>query len=93
MAQEDGTTRIRAICEATLRRNWRQGERPGDGVPFGYTCPSPGHYPWQWFWDSCFTASVWRRFDPARAREELESLLRSQRPDGLSGTPSSGTRR
>ncbi len=76
---------IRFECEATLRRNWRQGTRPADGVPFAYTRPSPGHYPFQWYWDSCFCAGVWRRFDPGRARAELESLLAAQREDGFIG--------
>ena len=47
--------------------------------------PAPSRYPWQWYWDSCFAAIVWRRFDPARARAELESLLAAQRPDGFIG--------
>ncbi|MDQ6774708.1 MAG: hypothetical protein M3071_00480 [Actinomycetota bacterium] len=90
---------IRALCEATLRQNWREGRRRLDGVPFAYTCPSPGHYPWQWYWDSCFTAVVWRHFDPSRSRRELESLLAAQRDDGFIGhttfwnTPLSGRRR
>jgi hypothetical protein len=68
-------------------------------VPFAYTCPSPGHYPWQWYWDSCFTAVAWRRFDPGRSRRELESLLSAQREDGFIGhtifwnTPLTGRRR
>jgi hypothetical protein len=65
--------------------NWREGTRASDGVRFAYTCPSPGHYPYQWYWDSCFTAIVWRRFDPDRARRELESLLAAQREDGFIG--------
>jgi hypothetical protein len=90
---------IYELCETTLRRNWRQGVRNGDGVPFAYTCPSPAHYPWQWYWDSCFTAIVWRRFDPRHARQELESLLAAQREDGFIGhtifwnTPLTGIRR
>ncbi len=76
---------IRALCEQTLRRSWREGARETDGVRFAYTRPSPGHYPFQWYWDSCFTAIVWRRFDPARARAELESLLAAQREDGFIG--------
>jgi hypothetical protein len=56
-----------------------------DGVPFAYTAPSPGHYPWQWYWDSCFTAIAWRHFDPTRSRRELESLLAAQRDDGFIG--------
>jgi len=91
--------RIRILCEATLRQNWREGVRSSDGVAFAYTCPSPGHYPWQWYWDSCFTAIAWRHFDPARGRRELESLLAAQRPDGFIGhtifwdRPLSGRRR
>jgi hypothetical protein len=74
---------VSALCERVLRRNWRSGER--DGVEYGYTSPSPGRYPWQWYWDSCFAAIVWRRFDPERARAELETLLAAQRPDGFIG--------
>jgi hypothetical protein len=90
---------IAALCEANLRRNWREGARAGDQTEFAYTSPSPGHYPWQWYWDSCFTAIVWRRFDAARARRELESLLAAQRADGFIGhtifwnTPLTGYRR
>jgi hypothetical protein len=77
--------RIVLDCEETLRRNWREGVRRADGTPFAYTRPSPGHYPFQWYWDSCWTAIVWRRFDAGRARTELESLLAAQREDGFIG--------
>jgi hypothetical protein len=86
-------------CERTLRQNWREGTHVTDGVPFAYTCPSPGHYPWQWYWDSCFSAISWRHFDRERSRRELESLLAAQRDDGFIGhtifwnTPLSGPRR
>jgi hypothetical protein len=70
-------------AERVLRQNWVVGRR-GE-TPFSYTEPSPGRYPWQWYWDSCFAAIVWRRFEPARARLELESLLAAQRPDGFIG--------
>jgi hypothetical protein len=76
---------IRDLCERILRGNWHEGVRRSDGVRFGYTRPSPRHYPFQWFWDSCFTAIVWRHFDATRARMELESLLAAQRPDGFIG--------
>ncbi len=72
-----------AIAERVLRGNWHQGER--DGTRFAYTRPSPSRYPWQWYWDSCFAAIVWRHFDPARARAELETLLAAQREDGFIG--------
>lgn len=71
------------IAERVLRANWLEGER--GGARFAYTRPSPGWYPWQWYWDSCFAAIAWRRFDPARSRAELETLLAAQRPDGFVG--------
>ncbi len=99
MLTDSHSSAIRRICEATLRTNWREGRRNGDGAAFAYTCPSPGHYPWQWYWDSCFAAITWRHFDRSRARRELESLLGAQRDDGFIGhtifweTPLNGARR
>ncbi len=90
---------LRALCEQTLRQNWREGVRSGDRAAFAYTCPSPGHYPWQWYWDSCFTAITWRHFDAERPRRELQSLLSAQDADGFIGhtifwdTPLNGPRR
>jgi hypothetical protein len=85
MPIESPTEELRRLCKATLDQNWREGLREGDRVAFAYTCPSPRHYPWQWYWDSCFTAVAWRHFDPERSRRELESLLAAQRPDGFIG--------
>jgi hypothetical protein len=99
MLAEEQRTELRARCEQTLSQNWREGVRPGDGARFAYTCPSPGHYPWQWYWDSCFTAIVWRHLDPGRSRAELESLLSAQDSEGFIGhtifwdTPLVGPRR
>ena len=74
---------IRQLCHGVLKASWAEGER--DGIPFGYTRPSPSKYPWQWYWDSCFAAIVWRRFEPERSRSELESILRGSREDGFVG--------
>ena len=71
------------LCESTLSRNWREGSLAG--TRFAYTAPSPGRYPWQWYWDSCFAAIAWRHFDRARSRAELMSLLSASRPDGFIG--------
>jgi hypothetical protein len=79
----DPAGRALELAEGVLRRNWLAGER--DGTRYAYTRPSPNRYPWQWYWDSCFAAIVWRRFDRERARAELESLLAAQRPDGFIG--------
>ncbi|EHN10813.1 hypothetical protein PAI11_22940 [Patulibacter medicamentivorans] len=69
---------VDALALATLRENWRSGEQRG--VRYGYTCPSTPRYRHQWHWDSCFSAIAWARFDPARAREELRTVLRSGDP-------------
>lgn len=82
-AADDPSRAALKIAERVLRRNWRAGER--DGVRYAYTQPSPHRYPWQWYWDSCFAAIVWRRFEPARARAELDSLLAAQGADGFIG--------
>lgn len=75
--------RVRGVCLRTLQRNWREGVR--DGVRYAYTAPSAERYPWQWYWDSCFTAVAWRRLDPPRARAELETLLAAATPEGFIG--------
>jgi hypothetical protein len=74
---------LTGLCRRTLEDNWREGER--DGVRYGYTAPSGGRYPWQWYWDSCFAAIAWRHLNPARARIELEGLLAAATPEGFIG--------
>jgi hypothetical protein len=99
MVPDAEVTEIRAQCRRVLEDNWRTGVRAADGVPFAYTCPAGGHYPWQWYWDSCFAAISRRGIDPGRSRRELESLLGAQRADGFIGhtifwnTPLTGIRR
>lgn len=77
------TSPLEHVCRGVLEANWREGIR--DGKRYAYTAPSPGRYPWQWYWDSCFTAIAWRNLDPPRARRELESLLSAAREDGFIG--------
>lgn len=78
-------TEVRSLCERTLTSNWAEGIHTPERIEFAYTRPSPTHYPWQWYWDSCFAAIAWRRFDAWRARRELETLLAAQRDDGFIG--------
>jgi hypothetical protein len=73
---------LEGLCHQTLASNWCEGER--DGVPYAFTRPSARTYPWQWYWDSCFHAIVWARFDASRSRRELETLLSVER-DGFIG--------
>jgi len=73
MTSEDIERRIAAACRAVLESNWREGSQGGHDYAFG--APSPGRYPWQWYWDSCFHAIVRRRYDRERSRRELSCLL------------------
>lgn len=64
---------LEAAARELLGANWREGAYWGRA--FGFSVPSPRSYPWQWYWDSCFHAIVRRRWEPGRARKELETLL------------------
>ena len=78
----DRVARLRAGAERLLRANWREGVHRS-GKPYAFTCPSARRYKHQWYWDSCFHAVAWSRFDPSRAREELRTLVRAMGPEGL----------
>ncbi len=75
--------RVRELCAETLASNWTEGDH--NGLPYAYTRPSPERYPWQWYWDSCFSAIAWRRFEPRRSLLELRTLLSAAREDGFIG--------
>lgn len=58
---------------AVLQKNWRGG----------FSIPCPILYPFQWFWDSGFIAIGLAHFDMPRAKEEIETLLKSQWSNGF----------
>jgi hypothetical protein len=74
---------IFAGARHVLEANWREGRNCD--LPFGYTCPDAIKSPDQFFWDSCFHALAWSRFDPRRAMRELRTLVAAQQPSGLIG--------
>ena len=49
----------------------------------GYTVPTAGLYPYQWNWDSAFSAWGFSTFDVDRAWVELETLMSGQWPSGM----------
>lgn len=77
--------RIREQAKALLLANRRHGYDLYYHRPYRYTCPSPGRYRWQWFWDSCFHAIVLSHWDQEQAKAELASLVSVQKPDGFIG--------
>jgi hypothetical protein len=48
-----------------------------------YTVPTRDLYPFQWNWDSCFTALGLSHFDAGRAWTEIETLFAHQWDDGM----------
>ncbi|MDO9576037.1 MAG: trehalase family glycosidase [bacterium] len=59
---------------AVLRENDIDGRR---------TKASPGLYPHQWLWDSCFIAIGYKHFDINRAMNEIRGLLEGQWTNGM----------
>lgn len=50
---------------------------------YAYTVPTKGLYPFQWLWDSGFTALGFATYNEARAWQEIESLFLGQWANGM----------
>ncbi|AKD05868.1 trehalase-like protein [Pontibacter korlensis] len=75
---------IRAGVREVLYKNMISGRKAG--FNYHYTKPSPGTYPFQYFWDTCFhvfTLTALGEVD--MAKKHLHSLFEMQRPDGFVG--------
>lgn len=81
--ERDRLADLRDAVTDLYRANRRQGHAQWAGQEYDYVCPSPGTYPYQWFWDSCFHAIVLSHLDIGRAEAELATLLINQQPDGF----------
>ncbi len=70
---------LRAAAHALLEENWQAGPDGG-----GYTAPNRQRYPFQWLWDSCFTAIAWAAVGEAeRAVVDLAAVFAHQTPAGF----------
>ena len=75
---------LRARSLEVMEANWRQGKFAKSHKKWGYTCPNPERYEWQWLWDSCFHAVIWAELGEAdRGLLELETLLATMEPTGF----------
>ena len=75
---------IKAGAREVLYKNMISGRR--DDFNYHYTKPSPGTYPFQYFWDTCFhifTLTALGEVD--MAKKHVHSLFEMQRPDGFVG--------
>ncbi|MEX2591588.1 MAG: trehalase-like protein [Anditalea sp.] len=76
------------IFESTrkvLYENMIKGHKDGQ-LSFHYTKPSPGRYPFQFFWDTCFHVFILSALgEHNMAKEHLISLFAMQEEDGFVG--------
>ncbi|MDX2279956.1 MAG: trehalase family glycosidase [Saprospiraceae bacterium] len=64
---------LEKACVSTLHKNWRSK----------CTIPTAGLYPFQWLWDSAFSAVGWAYIDLSRARQEFQTILDCQWENGF----------
>ncbi|WP_068840311.1 amylo-alpha-1,6-glucosidase [Pontibacter akesuensis] len=75
---------IRRQAREVLYKNMISGRKAG--FSYHYTKPSPGTYPFQYFWDTCFHVFMLSSLGEEKmAKEHLRSLFQMQRPDGFVG--------
>ena len=75
--------RVAADARRVLRSNRQSGISDWDGMRYDFVCPSPTHYPFQWFWDSAFHAIALLHVDPELSKQELRCLMQGAQPDGF----------
>ncbi len=75
---------IRDQVREVLYKNMINGRKAG--YDYHYTKPSPGTYPFQFFWDTCFHVFTLTALGEAdMARKHIQSLFAMQRQDGFVG--------
>ncbi len=80
LTDEEMASQVREL----LYRNMISGQR--GGFDYHYTKPSPGTYPYQYFWDTCFHVFILLAMDEVdMAKKHMRSLFQMQRPDGFVG--------
>ena len=69
-----------------LHENMVRGHCRDKSIRFHYTKPSPGRYPFQFFWDTCFHAFIFSALgEQDMAKEHLLSLFSLQEEGGFVG--------
>jgi len=76
---------VAAEARRVLKGNRQSGISDWDGMRYDFVCPSPTHYPFQWFWDSAFHAIALLHVDPELSKQELRCLMQGAQSDGFQG--------
>ena len=84
--QELSSARLADALRDLLQRNHREGYSKLLRRHYCYIAPSPGTYPFQWFWDTCFHVIMLTRLgDFGAAQRSLRSLFAMQEEGGFVG--------
>jgi glycogen debranching enzyme len=83
IASEIDVSKVAEDARRVLTSNRQRGESEWGRRSYDFVCPSPGSYPFQWQWDSCFHAIALLAVDPELAKQELRCLLQGAQPDGF----------
>jgi glycogen debranching enzyme len=77
---------LRESVRKLLADNARDGYSKLLGRNYCYVAPSPGTYPYQWFWDTCFHVIMLARLgEYGYAQRNLRSLFEMQEANGFVG--------
>src|SRR3954466_11015301 len=77
---------IRKQVRTLMFNNVRARVSPYLKKHYCYVMPSPGKYPFQWWWDSCFHTFILCALDELElAKQNFESLFTMQERDGFVG--------
>jgi glycogen debranching enzyme len=77
---------LREKVRNLMFENIKAGLSPYLKKHYCYVMPSPGNYPFQWWWDTCFNVFILCALDEtALAKQNLLSLLRMQKKNGFIG--------
>lgn len=79
-------TELKEKIRDLLKNNTEYGYSKLLKTDYCYIKPSPGPYPFQWFWDTCFHIFILCRLEEYKlAKDNLESLFKMQDKDGFIG--------
>lgn len=77
---------LREKVRTLMFDNIKAGLSPYLKRHYCYVMPSPGNYPFQWWWDTCFHVFILCALDEiALAKQNLLSLFRMQKKNGFVG--------
>lgn len=77
---------IREAVRNLMFNNIKAGLSPYFNKHYCYVMPSPGNYPFQWWWDSCLSVYILCALNEyALARQNLRSLFAMQEENGFVG--------